>query len=307
MAAQLLSTNNEPPTKIQATEEPLEKPTRPPPPSPVKNDYKLVWADEFDYEGLPHPKRWGYQVEANNWVHDRNHNEQQWYMASRRENSYVSGGTLKIIARREDWIGKPYTSARIRTRGKGDWVYGKLLVRAKLPAGKPGIWPAIWMMPTDQKYGSWPNSGEIDVMENVGWAPGVIHNSVHTGAFNHRLRSHKHAEVVVDDAHSAFHVYGVEWDEDSIKYSIDGQQTFEFVNTKSGNPAEWPFSQRFHLLNRRCGVNSSMAWGAAFEFDTREWSFERRADDVHTGRRRRKLGRGARAADDTCLPTPHGS
>ena len=119
----------------------------------------------------------------------------------------------------------------------GDWVYGKLLVRAKLPAGKPGIWPAIWMMPTDQKYGSWPNSGEIDVMENVGWAPGVIHNSVHTGAFNHRLRSHKHAEVVVDDAHSAFHVYGVEWDEDSIKYSIDGQRTFEFVNTKSGNPA----------------------------------------------------------------------
>ena len=248
MAAQLLSTNNEPPTKIQATEEPLEKPTRPPPPSPAKNDYKLVWADEFDYEGLPHPKRWGYQVEANNWVHDRNHNEQQWYMASRRENSYVSGGTLKIIARREDWIGRPYTSARIRTRGKGDWVYGKLLVRAKLPAGKPGIWPAIWMMPTDQKYGSWPNSGEIDVMENVGWAPGVIHNSVHTGAFNHRLRSHKHAEVVVDDAHSAFHVYGVEWDEDSIKYSIDGQQTFEFKNTKSGNPAEWPFSQRFHLI-----------------------------------------------------------
>ena len=81
MAAQLLSTNNEPPTKIQATEEPLEKPTRPPPPSSGKHDYKLVWADEFDYEGLPHPKRWGYQVEANNWVHDRNHNEQQWYMA----------------------------------------------------------------------------------------------------------------------------------------------------------------------------------------------------------------------------------
>ena len=78
MAAQLLSTNSEPPTKIQATE--IEKPTRPPPPSPAKNDYKLVWADEFDYEGLPHPKRWGYQVEANNWVHDRNHNEQQWYM-----------------------------------------------------------------------------------------------------------------------------------------------------------------------------------------------------------------------------------
>ena len=140
MAAQLLSTNNEPPTKIQATEEPLEKPTRPPPPSPAKNDYKLVWADEFDYEGLPHPKRWGYQVEANNWVHDRNHNEQQWYMASRRENSYVSGGTLKIIARREDWIGRPYTSARIRTRGKGDWVTAdrrQSYRRASRASGRP--------------------------------------------------------------------------------------------------------------------------------------------------------------------------
>lgn len=269
MAAQLLSNKAQ---KLQATEDLPTKPTRPPPPSPSKpkKDYKLVWADEFDYEGLPHPKRWGYQVEANNWVHDRNHNERQWYMASRRENSYVSGGTLKITARREDWIGNPYTSARIRTRGKGDWVYGKLLVRAKLPAGKPGMWPAIWMMPTDQKFGSWPNSGEIDVMENVGWAPGVIHNSVHTGAFNHRLGSHKHAEVVVSDAHEAFHVYGVEWDEDSIRYSIDGQRTFEFANTKSGDPREWPFSQRFHLiLNVAVGGN----WGAA------------------------------RGLDDTCLPT----
>ena len=100
MAAQLLSTNNEPPTKIQREEEPLEKPTRPPPPSPVKHDYKLVWADEFDYEGLPHPKRWGYQVEANNWVHDRNHNEQQWYMCARRRTFFRGLGLFRATRSR---------------------------------------------------------------------------------------------------------------------------------------------------------------------------------------------------------------
>ncbi|KAH8056562.1 glycosyl hydrolase [Aureococcus anophagefferens] len=204
-------------------------------PEPADDGYKLVWSDEFDYEGLPDSRKWSYQVEANNWVHDRNHNEQQWYMSGRKENSYVSDGTLKITARREDWIGNPFTSARIRTRGKGDWLYGRMEVRAKLPAGRPGIWPAIWLMPTDQRYGGWPRSGEVDIMECVGWDPGVIHNSVHTGAFNHRLKSHKHAVMRVPDAHDAFHVYAVEWTEESIKYFIDDVQTFEFKNTKSGS------------------------------------------------------------------------
>ena len=254
MAAQLLSTNNEPPTKIQATEEPLEKPTRPPPPSPVKNDYKLVWADEFDYEGLPHPKRWGYQVEANNWVHDRNHNEQQWYMASRRENSYVSGGTLKIIARREDWIGKPYTSARIRTRGKGDWVYGKLLVRAKLPAGKPGIWPAIWMMPTHSPYGGWAAGGEIDIVESRG---NKVHETLGALHFGGKWPDNVHLDHTYrfpgKNAAEDFHVYAVEWSADEISWFVDGRKW------KTRRKSEWwsasarknpsaPYDQPFHLI-----------------------------------------------------------
>ena len=115
--------------------------------------YKLVWSDEFNYNGLPDAKKWGYDTVGNKsgWG---NH-EAQYYTAGRKENVWVHNGVLSIIAQKESMGGKKYTSTRLITKEKGDWLYGRFEIKAKLPAGK-GMWPAIWMLPTDWVYGQWP-------------------------------------------------------------------------------------------------------------------------------------------------------
>jgi beta-glucanase (GH16 family) len=160
---------------------------------------------------------------------------------------------LLIEARKEKFTGpdrsRDYTSARLRTLGKGDWKYGKIEVRAKLPKGK-GIWPAIWMMPTDNRYGNWPSSGEIDIMELLGHEPGVIHGTLHYGD---RVKRHleKGEKFTFSKGTFAdeFHVFGLEWEEGKISWSVDGKvyQTQKDWHTRdAGFPA--PFDQRFHLI-----------------------------------------------------------
>lgn len=139
--------------------------------SPLPYEEKLVWSDEFEYTGLPDEERWSYQTEANRWTSRPENKEEQWYTAKREKNAYVSDGTLKITARVENYAGCRYTSARLITRHKGDFLYGRVEVSAKLPAAARGVWPAIWMLPTDNAYGVWPDSGEIDIVENVGCVP----------------------------------------------------------------------------------------------------------------------------------------
>ena len=126
------------------------------------------------------------KVDCNAWVHDQHHRERQLY--TDKENAHVKDGVLYIEARRDEPTPDlPYSSARLTTRDAphGRWRYGRVEVCAKLPPGKPGLWPAIWMMPSRSVYGKWPLSGEIDLMENVGWEPGVVRASIHT-AKNHR-------------------------------------------------------------------------------------------------------------------------
>lgn len=126
--------------------------------------YRLVWHDEFDYNGLPDSTRWSFDTHGNEsgW----GNNELQHYTASRLKNASVSDGLLHITAHLEDYGNKRYTSARLFTKGHGQWLYGRMECRAKLPAGR-GTWPAFWMMPAEDAYGTWPASGEIDIMENV--------------------------------------------------------------------------------------------------------------------------------------------
>lgn len=222
--------------------------------------YDLVWSDEFDYEGLPDETKWGYDVGGYGW----GNNELQYYTEG--ENAYVKDGHLIIEARKESKEGKDYTSARLVTRGKGDWLYGKIEVRAKLPSGL-GTWPAIWMLPTDWEYGGWPASGEIDIMEHVGYNQDTIHASIHTESYYHSINTQKTATRYVKGVSDEFHVYSVEWLPDKIMAYIDGELYFTFDPKdykKTPTYKEWPFDKRFHLLlNIAVGGN----WGGAKGMD----------------------------------------
>ena len=219
-------------------------------------EWSLVWSDEFDYEGLPDSSRWSYDTLGN--AYGWGNRELQYYTAQRDSNAWVSGGFLNITAHKERYKGFDYTSARLVTKGKGDWLYGRVEVRAKVPGGR-GIWPAIWMLPSDNAYGGWPHSGEIDIMEHVGFEPDSIFTTVHTGAFNHSIGTDVGAGVWMPTSETEFFVYGIEWYPDRIDFFIDETKVFTFENSGQG-AAEWPFDQRFHLLmNVAVGGN----WGGA--------------------------------------------
>ena len=150
------------------------------------DQWRLVWSDEFEYTGLPDAAKWSYDVGGHGW----GNKELQYYTERRKENARVENGLLIVEARRDGWEGHEYTSARLVSKGKGDWTYGRIEVRAKVPSGR-GTWPAIWMLPTGKTYGAWPNSGEIDIMEHVVSDPDVIHASVNTRAYQHVISTQK--------------------------------------------------------------------------------------------------------------------
>lgn len=230
----------------------------------------LVWSDEFDYSGLPAPEKWGYDVGGDGW----GNNELQYYTENRTENARVENGHLIIQAHKENYGGNAYTSARLITKTKGDWKYGRIEVKAKLPGGRGG-WPAIWMLPTDWVYGGWPASGEIDIMEYVGYDPGVVHGTVHTDAFNHSIGTQQGNSINIADAESNFHVYAIEWTENKIDFFVDGTKYFTFTN--QGDWTKWPFDQRFHLiLNIAVGGN----WGGAQGVDDNIFPVQMEVDYV---------------------------
>ena len=212
--------------------------------TPVTYDWSFgstpVWTDEFNTDGLPDATKWGYDIGGNGW----GNNELQYYTDGL--NTSVSGGILKITAKKESYGGKSYTSARMITKNKGDWSYGRFEIRAKLPTGR-GTWPALWMLPTDWAYGNWPNSGEIDIMEHVGYDQNKVHITIHTKAFNHTLGTQKSSNKVVPTASTEFHLYRIDWTSYGIRGFIDNEQIFEFM-IQGGGPDYWPFDKRFHLL-----------------------------------------------------------
>jgi beta-glucanase (GH16 family) len=211
-----------------------------------------VWADEFDGTGVPDATKWMFETGNSGW----GNNELQYY--TRGENATVANGKLTIEARREDRNGAKYTSTRMITRGFQDFLYGRIEASIKIPAGR-GTWPAFWMLPTDNSYGNWPRSGEIDIMEHVGYEPNKVHVSVHTEAFNHMIGTQKTNSLMVPTALSDFHKYHVDWTPYAVRGFVDDVQVFEFINSNTGYAA-WPFNKRFFLiLNIAVGGN----WGGA--------------------------------------------
>lgn len=228
----------------------------------VPQGYTLIWQDEFnDASSLPDPAKWWYESGGHGWG---NHELQTYVEGFRGTDTcaVVSDGTLKIILKK---AGDDVYSIRMNTYES--WTYGYFEARMKLPAGK-GTWPAFWMMPKNGK--TWPGDGEIDIMEEVGYDPNVVHSTIHCEAYNHRKNTQKGKNILVPAAQSDFHVYAVEWTEDIIKGYVDEECYFTFENDKTGNKDTWPFNTPFYL-------KLNLAWGG-------DWG-------------------GAKGIDETALPT----
>ncbi len=221
--------------------------------------YNLVWSDEFDGSSIDESK-WSFDLgngcdispDLCGW----GNNELEYYTA-REENAYINDGNLVIEARKESplYLGEyQYTSARMVTKNKGDWKYGRIDVRAKMPIGQ-GLWPAIWMLPTDSVYGGWPKSGEIDIMEYLGHEPERMFGTIHYGHDFWRFNS-QGLELESGTFADDFHVFTVLWDEDCIQFQMDGINV-GLANTRSTTlPTTFPFDQEFHLiLNVAVGGN----------------------------------------------------
>lgn len=233
---------------------------------------KLVWNDEFDYNGAPDSSKWKYDLGANNgW----GNNEQQAY-TQESKNVRVENGNLIIEALQDSVEGKPFSSARIVSKGKGDWLYGRIEVKAKLPYGR-GTWPAIWMLPTDWEYGGWPSSGEIDIMEHVGYNQGSVHGTIHTESYNHVKHTEKSGQIQIPDVADVFHVYAVNWSADKIDFFVDDKLYYTAIRNLKDTYKEWPFDKRFHLLmNIAVGGN----WGGKEGVDESIWPQKMEIDYV---------------------------
>ncbi|MEL7186284.1 MAG: family 16 glycosylhydrolase [Pseudomonadota bacterium] len=231
--------------------------------------WELVWHDDFDGDTLD-DSRWSYDI----WPARKVNDEDQTY-TDRKENVRVEDGMLVIEAHKEKYAGAEYTSGRIHSAGKGDFLYGRFEVRAKLPRGQ-GTWAAIWMLPSDPyKYSTtcepgedwqgsatcdaWPNSGEIDIMEHVGYQMGHVHGTVHNKAYYWVNWEQRKGRVLLDDVDSAFHVYALEWSPERIDIFVDDVHYFTYVNEGTGWKA-WPYDHPYNLiLNLAVGG----AWGRA--------------------------------------------
>lgn len=195
---------------------------------------KLIWSDEFNYKGGPDSSKWTYDIGGNGWG-----NHELEYYTNRPENVMVKNGMLYITALKENFKGKEYTSARILTKGKFSFKYGRVEVRAKLPTGV-GTWPAIWMLGSDIDSVGWPACGEIDIMEHLGRdlnkIYGTLHYPEHSGA-------HANGKTIMISSPNEFHIYGLEWSPEEIKISVDGK-VFQTVK----NSPDIPFNDNFFII-----------------------------------------------------------
>lgn len=234
---------------------------------------KLVWSDEFKKDGLPDKTKWSYDVGDHGWGNQ----EKQYYTRDRLENARVKNGKLIIEARREDFEKAKYTSARLVTKGKGDWKFGRIEVRAKIPKGL-GTWAAIWMLPSQTIYGKqfWVDNGEIDIMENVGFEPNVIHASTHTLAYNWMKKEQKTAIHKVPTADSKFHVYWLDWTPERVEIYVDKTKYFTHENEGKGWET-YPFDQKFHLI---LNIAVGGSWGGQKGIDDKVFPAQMEIDWV---------------------------
>lgn len=238
------------PTPPPPTSSPTTTPIPPTPtPTPLptvtpSGDWQLVWSDEFNGPTIDQGK-WSFNIgNSSGWG-----NAERQYYTDRPENARIEDGALVITALREDYQRLQYTSARLVTTDKGDWTYGRFEIRARLPYGQ-GIWPAIWLLPTDAQYGNWPMSGEVDIMELIGHEPGRVYGTLHWGNPHGSAGDHydlPQGERFADD----FHVFALEWEPGEMRWYVDGyhyQTQNEWFTSHVHGQYPAPFDQPFHFV-----------------------------------------------------------
>ena len=197
---------------------------------------KLLWSDEFDSNGLPDTSTWKFELGAGGW----GNNEVQQY-TSLPANVRQENGLLVIEALKS---GPEWTSARIISHDKVEFQYGRIVFRAKLPAGS-GTWPALWLLGHNIFTAGWPEGGEIDVMEHVGKNPGIVHSSLHTASsFGSTVNT---KTIKVDAFDTEFHEYEANWTKDKIEFRIDGKLFYTYEPLEQ-NSSTWPFNQPFFII-----------------------------------------------------------
>lgn len=235
-----------------------------------RSDWQLVWQDEFNVDGAPNPDNWT----VREWPPGVVNSEDQAY-TDRAKNIRVEDGLLVIEGHKEKFGEAEYTSGRMYSAGKQDFLYGRFEARAKVPKGQ-GNWAAIWMLPSEPfRYATncdgiddwqgnddcdaWPNSGEIDILEHVGYLQGHVHGTVHNRAYYFVNQQQRKGRVIFDDVSEEFHDYVVEWFPDRIDMYVDDTLYFTYMNENAGW-REWPYDHPYHLI-----VNLAIGgdWGRA--------------------------------------------
>ena len=235
------------------------------PPPPVTNYLNIVWNDEFSQAdgSSPDPTKWGYDIGGGGY----GNNELEYY-TSRTNNARIQGGQLVIEADQESYGGSSYTSARMLTKGKWSWAYGRMEARIKIPRGQ-GIWPAFWMLGANTDSVGWPTCGEVDIMENIGKTSdqGTDHGTIHgpqTGepsqcGGDYNCYSGVGGTYTLPGGAALadnFHIYAVEWTTNQIKWFLDGNQYFTATPASLPSGGTWVFTQpQFIILNVAVGGN----------------------------------------------------
>lgn len=209
--------------------------------------YELIWDDEFDYEGKLDDSKWEYLIGngTNYGIPGWGNNELQNYTDSL-DNVEVKDGLLRITAASQGYSQSGFTSGRVRTMNNLDFTYGIVEVCAKMP-DTLGTWPAIWMLPTESPYGGWPNGGEIDIMEAVGFETNKVHFNIHTKNDNWGTSRSIGSSSTINNIATEYHRYGVKWQEDKIIFYVDGNEQFTYTPAQDSYEY-WPFNSDFHLI-----------------------------------------------------------
>lgn len=207
--------------------------------------YQLVWSDEFDGTTLDLTK-WNYEIGGGGWG-----NQEKEYYTNRADNLRLENGSLVIEAKKEVYSGNNYTSARINTRNKMAFAYGKVEARISLPVGQ-GTWPAYWMLGSTS---SWPLCGEIDIMEHIGSQPTMISHAVHTSQKNGAKGNNWYFRKYLDNLENNYHTYAIEWEQaysdgdDNISFFIDGvKSTTLWQQHVNSTATDWPFNKNFFII-----------------------------------------------------------